>query len=698
MLNHCKLTKLAGLVTVWLLLLGQMPLVVAQPPHQEAVEPTIVDLAFLDLGYTDQMLRNDGALAQYVLYMPQNFRLSSESYVEIVFSYFMMGGTVPARLEVALNDLALGGVSFSQEELLEEGDQRRIRLPLDETSLKAGRNRLDVVLDTNEVCGTYEPEVEGVIDATSYFHLVYDTPLLEPDLQTYPYPFYERTFRPSQVYIVLSQEPSAADLSAAATISAGLGRLAGSAERLNITSALDTDITPEIRDNHNLIVIGQPGRNRLLDQLPLPLDGPANGVEPDDGVIQVISSPWNPTRAILVVTGQSELALYRASVALHRLPSVPGLRDSAIIVKEVAAPPPAATTRTTVDKTFAQLGYDDITLYGIEARQVRYEFYLPRTWETLEPARLFLSLSHSPILDLANSMLDVYLNETPIGGTLLDENNQTNGLLTLELPDWLLEPGRNHLDIRLEMHLFDEYCVDPNDPSAWTVIFKNSYLHLPLAAGHVEPDLATFPSPFDGDGHYEETVFVVPDEMTAEQRDGLLRLAAYLGESSGSEYLVLRVLRADELSEEIKAQKHLIIVGCPSRNTLLQEQAVAEALPQPFEPGTDTFLLQHDTVVIQPVHGWSIGLLQMFPSPWNSERRILAVTGTTDESIVWSLQALTSSSWWLMGNLVVVDAEGTLRPVGVQEESAQQETPAGTHVVRFGENMERWLMLAEKWW
>ena len=342
MIGKHRLMNLASIAILLAMFRWQTPLAAAQPPHQEAIGPTTVDLTFGDLGYTEQMLRNDSALAQYVLYMPQNFQLSRESYVEIVFGYFIIAGTIPASLEVSLNDLPLGDVSFSQEELLTEGDQRRVRLPLDETSLEAGRNRLEITLDTNEVCGSYEPEVEVTVYATSYFHLVYDTPLLEPDLRTYPYPFYERAFRRSQVYIVLPQEPSAADLSAAATISAGLGRLASSTSRLNITSALDTDLTPEIRDNYDLIVIGQPGRNLLMDQLPLLFDGMANGVEPDDGVIQVMSSPWNSTRAIRVVTGQSDLALYRASAALHRLPSVPGLRGSASIVKEVAAPPPTA--------------------------------------------------------------------------------------------------------------------------------------------------------------------------------------------------------------------------------------------------------------------------------------------------------------------------------------------------------------------
>ena len=697
MLNHYKLARLTNLVIAWLLLLSRIPSAAAQPSHQ-VIEPTVVDLALFDLGYGDQVLRDDGASTKYSLYMPRNFQLREGSYVEIVFSYLIIGEalTVPPRLGVSLNDSPLGGDSFSQEGILARSGEHSFRLPLKDPSLEPGRNRLEIALETYEVCGSYEPEIEATVYASSYFHLVYDTLPWEPDLQAYPYPFYERTFEPSQVYIVLPEEPSAADLSAATTISAGLGRLAGSTKRLAITSTLDIDLTPQIQYNHNLIVIGQPGRNRLLDQLPLPLGDMSVEIEPDDGIIQVVSSPWNPTRAILVITGQSDLALHRASAALHRPSFALGLHGQAVIVKEVLPPPPTTSSRNTVDRTFDQLGYEDTTLYGIVPRQVQYDFFLPRAWEMLEPARLVLSFSHSSIIDPANSLLDVYLNDVPIGGTLLDESNQTDGVLTLELPNWLLEPGRNNIGVRLVMHLFDEHCVSTSDPAAWTVIFENSYLHLPLQARQAELDLTVFPSPFDGDGHYDETIFVVPDEMTAEQRDALLHLASYLGESSGSEYLAFRVSRSDELSEELKATKYLIIIGHPSRTPLLRERAVARALPQPFEPGTYTFSLPHDTLVVQPVRGWSVGLLQMFISPWSPERRILAVTGTVDESIVWSLQALTSR--WLMGNLVVVEADGTLRPIDVQEEGTQQKPSAESSVVRVGEDTRWWLKLAEKWW
>lgn len=688
-----KLTILAGICVLLL-----WPFSAAAQSPEPAQETTVVDLTFLDMAYGDRVLGADGAFVRYSLYMPQKFELSEESYLELFFDYFMSEATIPAELEVSINGAPLGRFTFPQEETLAPDQVPIYRLPLGETDLQPGYNGLQITLDSHEICDSYEPEVEVVIGDNSYFHLVYGTPSLSPELQAYPYPFYERTFSPSQLYLVLPEQPSSADLSAAATISAGLGRMAGVAERLVITPTLDIGVTPQIRGNYNLIVIGQLGRNRLMDELGLSLDRRSIEIEPDDGLLQVLPSPWNPARAVLVVTGQSDEALYRASAALNRPSYLPGLQGRVGIIKDVLPPPPEADAQQDIERTFDELGYQDETFYGIAANRAIYYFFLPRTWQRLEAPRLFLSFGHSPLLDSANSTLDVLLDRTPIGGTLLDGTNQTNGVLELELPGWLLKPGLNRLDIQVQMHLPNEHCVDQSDTRAWAVVYKNSYLSLPLVAGEIDADLAFFPAPFNGQGHYTESVIVVPDEMSISHARALMRLAAHLGASGESDYLALQVVRASEVSEQIKAEKNLIVLGRPTRNLLLQDQAIAGALPQPFEPGTDTLLPKHDTVIVQQLPGWSIGLLQEFPSPWNPQQTVLAITGTSDESVEWGMDALRSSSQSLLGNLAVVDAEGIRYALDVRGGSAQPALPAQINVVPVGQDAEHLQSLSEKWW
>jgi hypothetical protein len=50
------------------------------------------------------------------------------------------------------------------------------------------------------------------------------TPSLRADLALYPVPFFERPLEYPPVYFVLPDNPSTTDLSAAATIAAGLGK------------------------------------------------------------------------------------------------------------------------------------------------------------------------------------------------------------------------------------------------------------------------------------------------------------------------------------------------------------------------------------------------------------------------------------------------------------------------------------------
>ena len=107
---------------------------------------------------------------------------------------------------------------------------------------------------------------------------------------------------------------------------------------------------------------------------------------------------------------------------------------------------------------------------------------------------------------------------------------------------------------------------------------------------------------------------------------------------------------------------------------------------------------RHDTVVVEQLPGMDIGVLQVFPSPWNPERAILAATGTSDESVEWSLEALTSSYKSLAGILVVVDEDRIPYEVELSEDYAWAASPPENDVVRVGEDRESLLSLVEKWW
>jgi len=93
------------------------------------------------------------------------------------------------------------------------------------------------------------------------------------------------------------------------------------------------------------------------------------------------------------------------------------------------------------------------------------------------------------------------------------------------------------------------------------------------------------------------------------------------------------------------------------RNELIQQ--VNDQLPQPFISGTDEIEQRLEHVVFRLPSDIDLGYLQLIPSPWNEETHaVLAVTGTTDESVNRAIDVLTLQPWKLeRGNLALVRGE-----------------------------------------
>jgi hypothetical protein len=530
------------------------------------------------------------------------------------------------------------------------------------------------------------------------------TPSLRADLALYPAPFFERPLEYPPVYFVLPDNPSTTDLSAAATIAAGLGK--SSNGEIRLASALDTQVPIDGRDNHHLIVIGREGTNRFLDQLDLPLrlDDPA--LSEDQGVIQELVSPWNPMRMILVVTGKSDEGLFKASQALNQEAQVLSMQGAVAIVQSVSPPDPVADRQLGGDLTVADLGYEAEVVYGIGSHTLDYQFSVPVGFTLDEEARFNLYFGHSSITNPTYSSLDVHLNDVPIDSVLLDERNASGGTMEVTLPSWLIRPGRNEIRISIAMNLDDEHQGLVLDAEQlWTAVYSHSSLHLPFTPQDVEPSLDLFPYPFNKRPNLSGLLLVLPDRARLFDYDLMLQVAAGLGATDRGDYLALDVTTADLLTQEDRQDKDLFLIGRPSSHSLLAE--LNDRLPQPFEPDSDLLRSQFDPIVYDQDHSRDIGLIEELAAPWDPERTILVLTGTTDEGVVLASTTLFSQSDTLAGTVVLVEESVGIRvldthslpptPVSQAEGPALSTTPVSQ---AEGPAMDQSLLiqLGERWW
>jgi hypothetical protein len=107
------------------------------------------------------------------------------------------------------------------------------------------------------------------------------------------------------------------------------------------------------------------------------------------------------------------------------------------------------------------------------------------------------------------------------------------------------------------------------------------------------------------------------------------------------------IIFADDFEPERYADYHLLVIGQVTTNAVLAE--LNDALPQPFSSEDNTLAPQWGLVTYHFAAGYSVGVVELIPSPWNSDRAITVLSGTTLEGVNWAVHAFVTPN--LAGNL-----------------------------------------------
>jgi hypothetical protein len=685
---------------------GGLGTVCAQGPG-EGEEPITVapsgrlDLTFGQLGYDTKQLNRERDDQYYWIGLPGNFRvLPTGNYLDLTTYHLPEVPDRPAVLKVTVNGRLLSTIPMTASNAV--SNTVRIALPPD--LLRTGSNSIRIGLDTSTTCEDPGAIVDVFIDPTSILSFSYQQNPYPTDLSRYPLPFTEESLFRIPVTLVLPDHPTPNDLTAAATVAAGLGQMSGGA--IDLTAVLASELSPDMRGSHHLIVVGKPGDNAVLSNLALPMLIDDTRLQPGQGVLEEILSPWNGFRLVLVVSGLDDEAVSKASHALNRQAHFLGMQGTVAVVTALRAVPEPVAPRTP-SMTLAALGYGDQVAYGAQPQGFTYDFTLPLGWRLEAPPFFVCKFSHADILDPNASAMDIALNGVLIGSTLLNTDNAGEGELTVSLPRRLLKVGRNRLAIGIEMNFpvgTRDKCMDLADERAWTVISSESEVFLPYETVALSPDLSRLPYPFSQSTGFDHTLFVLPDQPSSKTVSNLIRLAVLLGSSSRQEGVSARVACASDVDEEIRKIYHLILLGRPTENVLLR--VVNAYLPQPFVPDSDVLKpLAVDSVAFLPDPARDAGLLELTDSPWNENYSLLAVTGTTDEGVRLAVETLLKSPDALKGNLAVVEPAflsgepNQVRTYAIDTRPSTEETDANQPVSTGDISSETDLAIqAERWW
>ncbi len=660
-----------------------------------------LNLTFEQLGYSAGQLDDKVLRRAYRIYLPGNFQiLPTDTYLDLVTSHTPTLPDKPSAVQLELNNRLVDTVVLTTTNAISSVT----RFDLSGNLLRTGKNDIDIQLKIDGLtCEDPNALIEVLVDPTSTISFGYQQNSYPIDLALYPFPFIERSVLEIPVTMVLPDQPTSDDLSIAATVAAGLGRMSGASINLNTVTA--NNLSPEIQANHHLIVIGSPDNNSLLDQLELPLPiTPETLSDPARGVLEEMVSPWNEFRVILVVSGLNNEGVTKASYALNRQTHFLGMRGPVAVILDVM-PLSSAGISSLSSIRLDSLGYQDEVIYGLLPQEYEVEFNLPLGWRLEELPSFLLKFTHADILDPYESALDIKLNNVPIGSTLLDNSNANMGELTISLPGHLLRTGRNRLEIGVKMNLPDGgLCNSLGDERIWTVIRSDSEILLPYQVIDLPADLSLLPYPFSQDSGFNQTLLVLPDQPSSLTFDDLISLAVWLGSASRTEYIAPRVAYASEVDAATRENNHLILLGRPTENLLIAE--INNNLPHPFVADSD--LLQSltvDTVSFLPEPGRDAGLLQIIPSPWSDPFSLLVVTGTTDNGVRVALESLLAQGNALKGNLAIIEptsfdpASG--EPDRIESYYVDTRPPVssgGASGLGSGSSKEDLRLLAGRWW
>lgn len=602
-----------------------------------------VIFSFADLNYREKNLVSPIDATRIIFSLPPNWTLVSGGELELHYDVLLSGSDVEnvvgggGNLFVNLNGIIIGTLP------LNETGSNVIRLQIPPEALAAaledGRHLLTISLEAQLSC-IYDARVLVTIKPTSLLDLTFEETSPELDLSRLPAPFFlDSSFIPDGVYVVVPNNPESTELQAAMDVMAGFGAtISGS---YNMELITEGELTQENLPLYHMVFVGTADKFSLLSDVKfqIPVVGgkfenlPAESAS--DGILQTALSPWNPSKAILLVGGNSGEAVLKAGQAVSAGRVL--VYESPLLAYVSNVQLLSGSLPVVEDFSLKDLGYATETLSGIGTSSQDYQFYVSREQMTTREGYFDLVYYHSGLLSYDLSAFSVRLNDQIISSIAFSEETQQVTTLRVKIPPGILRFGENNLEVRANL-LVTLSCDDTGFSDPWLTISDQSVFHLPAGTG--EPltkallkDLKFFPDLFATHSDLGDTAFVLPKSDPASWKIAA-KLAYKLGETVTPFITNLSVAYADDVPQIMRDNYSMIVIGRASTLPFVAE--INDSLPAPFDFATDTASERQMQIIYRIPQGVSVGYLELMASPFNSERTLLVIAGNTNDGLVFA--------------------------------------------------------------
>lgn len=405
------------------------------------------------------------------------------------------------------------------------------------------------------------------------------------DLGTYPYPIIDPlTYAPAAIRYITSEQASAKELQALAYVNVHLGQEAGVEKEMRTRSTFHNRPGP---DSEHIVFVGTPdhlpGLSAYQSQFgDLALSGgqwvnraTGQAVGPDQGVLLFFQAPGSQQHTVLVVSGNSDAAVFEAAQYLTTRPRQPELLGKAMETPPGWAPSgnrsfkvPRYVNEKTI--SFRELGYGIQEVQKIYAPPITYHVPVVSNFRR-QNGQLFLDLvySYGPGMNPLFSSLELRLNDMSIANIpLMNEQGEQLARASIPVPRDLIGV-RNDLVAQFHM-LPDKYgwCVDNYEDKAWGKIMDDSSFRVQGTPASRLPDIGLLNNtmfPYSREDNLENMHVVVPNAPSEPLLDAMLAFTGRLGRATMAENTDLRF----ELSQGgggIPGGKNIVVFRRPGDN------------------------------------------------------------------------------------------------------------------------------------
>jgi len=606
-------------------------------------------VTFAELGFRETNLVSPFDSTRVLFSIPANWRLAPGGEVQLDYDVTLSGadaGLIGSQnpyggtLSVTFNNELVTTIS------LNELGSHTMKFALPPTALTAvrsdGRHQLTISLDAQFSC-LYNVRALVNIKPTSTFKLPFEVSAPELNLSRLPIPFHLRNaLVPDHTLLVVPDNPDVKELQAALNVMSGFGSLIG--ETFDFKMVPASELTNDTLAASNLIFVGKPDQFDTLATAKFPLaiqnkqfvNLPRDSAT--DGVLELAISPWNDSKVVLLVSGNSGDAVGKAAQAVSSGNVLVYENPALAYVADVQ--PLSDSLPVIEDFTLQSLGYKNETISGIGLNSVQYSFNASKEQLRAKDASIDLIYYHSGLLDYGVSSFSVELNSEVISSTAFTKESEQLTTLQVKIPPGLLRFGENRLTISARM-LTTTSCDSTGFSDPWLTISNQSTIHLP-ATTDVNPapsllDLKFFPNLFMTHSDLGDVAFVLPKSTPSTWKIAG-QMAYELGRNSNPLISNMKAVYADDIPQQVLDENSLIVIGKSSTVPLLSQ--INDQLPAPFDIASDTANESNMQVVYRIPKGMSVGYLELLDSPYNVQKPILVLAGNSDDGLVMAGNAL----------------------------------------------------------